>query len=84
MNSLTLKSHAKINIGLNVISKREDGFHNLETIFYPINLFDEITFTKSDVFNFNSDNKILNDEKNNLIVKSIYELEKFFNTKFSE
>ena len=82
MNSLTLKSHAKINIGLNVISKREDGFHNLETIFYPINLFDEITFTKSDVFNFNSDNKILNDEKNNLIVKSIYELEKFFNTKF--
>ncbi len=28
--------NAKINLGLRVINKREDGFHNLETIFYPI------------------------------------------------
>jgi 4-diphosphocytidyl-2-C-methyl-D-erythritol kinase len=28
--------HAKINLGLNVVSKREDGFHNLETVFYPV------------------------------------------------
>ena len=28
--------NAKINIGLNIVSKREDGYHNLETIFYPI------------------------------------------------
>lgn len=28
--------NAKINIGLNVVSKRLDGFHNIETIFYPI------------------------------------------------
>ena len=27
---------AKINIGLNILSKRDDGFHNIETIFYPI------------------------------------------------
>lgn len=32
--------NAKINIGLNIISKREDGFHNIETIFYPIGLSD--------------------------------------------
>lgn len=37
-----LKSPAKINIGLRVLSKRKDGYHNIETIFYPINLFDEI------------------------------------------
>jgi 4-diphosphocytidyl-2-C-methyl-D-erythritol kinase len=32
--------HAKINLGLSVISKRPDGFHNLETIFYPLPLYD--------------------------------------------
>lgn len=33
---------AKINLGLNVVSKRPDGYHNLETVFYPINIKDEI------------------------------------------
>jgi 4-diphosphocytidyl-2-C-methyl-D-erythritol kinase len=32
--------NAKINIGLNIISKRSDGFHDIETIFYPIKLCD--------------------------------------------
>jgi 4-diphosphocytidyl-2-C-methyl-D-erythritol kinase len=32
--------NAKINLGLNVVSKRTDGFHNLETIFYPLPLHD--------------------------------------------
>ena len=32
--------NAKINIGLFVTEKREDGFHNLETVFYPIGLSD--------------------------------------------
>ena len=31
--------NAKINLGLNIISKREDGYHNLETVFYPVGLF---------------------------------------------
>ncbi len=34
--------NAKINIGLNVVSKREDGYHNLETIFYPVSLCDKL------------------------------------------
>ena len=32
--------NAKINIGLNVVGKRDDGFHNIETVFYPIGLTD--------------------------------------------
>ena len=32
--------HCKINLGLNVIQKREDGFHNIESIFYPVNWCD--------------------------------------------
>src|SRR5690554_5820188 len=32
--------NAKINLGLNIVSRRPDGYHNLETIFYPIGLKD--------------------------------------------
>ncbi|NLJ01587.1 MAG: 4-(cytidine 5'-diphospho)-2-C-methyl-D-erythritol kinase [Bacteroidales bacterium] len=34
--------NAKINIGLHIISRREDGYHNLETLFYPIGLKDAL------------------------------------------
>ncbi len=34
--------NAKINLGLNITEKRPDGYHNLETIFYPINLQDAL------------------------------------------
>ena len=34
--------NAKINLGLNVVEKRPDGYHNLETVFYPIKLQDAL------------------------------------------
>ena len=40
--------NAKINIGLNVVSKRPDGYHNLETIFYPVSLRDALEMVESD------------------------------------
>lgn len=79
MNNIVIKSSAKINIGLNIVKKRDDGFHNLETIFYPINLSDEIRFEKSDKFSFNSNDDNLNKEKTNLIIKAKESLEKHFN-----
>lgn len=42
MNFTELKSPAKINVGLKIINKRKDGFHDLETIFYPVDLCDNI------------------------------------------
>ena len=33
---------AKINLGLNVVEKRPDGYHNLETVFYPVPLTDAL------------------------------------------
>ena len=36
------KAFAKVNFGLNVLPKREDGFHNIESIFQTIDLYDEL------------------------------------------
>lgn len=33
---------AKINLGLNVVKKREDGYHDLETVFYPVDIHDRL------------------------------------------
>ena len=32
--------NAKINLGLSVVKKSEDGYHDLETVFYPVSLCD--------------------------------------------
>ena len=39
---------AKINLGLNVVEKRPDGYHNLETVFYPIPITDALEVTPMD------------------------------------
>lgn len=48
---MILYPNAKINLGLNVIRKREDGFHELQTLFYPVkSLFDILEIEKSEKF----------------------------------
>ena len=37
-----LKSYAKVNIGLRILQKREDGYHNIDSYFHLIDLYDEI------------------------------------------
>lgn len=77
MENLTINTPAKINFGLNVTSKRSDGFHNIETIFYPLNIYDTITFSESDKFIFETDNETLNSGNDNLIMKAKIELEDY-------
>ncbi|MBX7043182.1 MAG: 4-(cytidine 5'-diphospho)-2-C-methyl-D-erythritol kinase [Ignavibacteria bacterium] len=45
MDQQVLYSHAKINVGLRIRGRREDGYHELETIFYPVKLRDVITIS---------------------------------------
>ena len=63
--------NAKINIGLNVVEKRTDCFHNLETIFLPIGLKDALEFIESETLHFeNSGLTIDGYPQNNLCVKA--------------
>ncbi len=43
--TLTKPSHCKVNLLLNILGKRADGFHALETVMHPVNVCDELTFT---------------------------------------
>jgi 4-diphosphocytidyl-2-C-methyl-D-erythritol kinase len=54
--SIKIKCPAKINLSLKVMGKRDDGFHNIESIMQTINLFDYLTIT---VENFSENNIIL-------------------------
>ena len=47
-----VKSYAKINLSLDVVSKREDGYHNIASIMQRIDIYDEMEIEKSDVLNF--------------------------------
>ena len=62
----------KINIGLNIVSKREDGYHNLETIFYPVPLFDEITISSAEADGIDiAGHKLEGDPNDNLVLKTV-------------
>jgi 4-diphosphocytidyl-2-C-methyl-D-erythritol kinase len=43
---LEKKSPCKVNLILNILGKRADGFHELETVMHPVNLFDEMDFAR--------------------------------------
>jgi len=63
--------NAKINIGLKILSKRPDGFHNLESIFYPIPWYDILEINPSNHFEFKTFGlKIGGDHHHNLVVKA--------------
>ena len=44
----SIQTGCKINLGLNVVERRPDGYHNLQTIFYPVPLYDELTIREKD------------------------------------
>ena len=73
--------NCKINLGLSIIDKRPDGFHNIETVFYPVEIFDalEISTSVDDKNNFVVDGPdILGDINENLCLKAFDFLKKDF------
>ena len=76
--------NAKINIGLDIIKKRTDGFHNIESIFYPVyDLFDILEVIESKELSFTSSGiEIPGRSESNLCVKAYQLIKADFNIPF--
>ena len=54
----SIQTGCKINLGLNVVERRPDGYHNLQTIFYPVPLYDELTIREKDSLNMDGEDTL--------------------------
>ncbi|MEM6841571.1 MAG: 4-(cytidine 5'-diphospho)-2-C-methyl-D-erythritol kinase [Bacteroidota bacterium] len=71
--------NAKINLGLHIVSKREDGYHNIETCFVPIPLRDILEVIEGETFQFDASGlPILGKTEDNLCVKAYHLLKSDF------
>lgn len=71
--------NAKINIGLNIVQKRNDGFHDIETILYPICVQDALELKSSPKQSFQTwGNTIPGDDVDNICLKAYQLLKKDF------
>ena len=71
----SLPSFAKINWTLRILGKRDDGFHELCTVFQTVSLHDTITFEESDRLEFTCDDPSIPTDDSNLIVRAAKELQ---------
>lgn len=70
-----IEANAKINIGLNVLEKREDEYHEIDTLMFPISWYDSIRiemFQKKGSLSLYCQNKNIPRNKNNILSKIYY------------
>ncbi len=81
MNSIKLKSRAKINLSIDVLGKREDGYHLVEMIMQTIDLYDVIKIIElsSDDIILKSNSSDIPLDDNNIVYKAINLLKNKFN-----
>jgi 4-diphosphocytidyl-2-C-methyl-D-erythritol kinase len=65
-----LKAPAKINLTLEVLARRSDGYHGVRSVMVPLDLADELAFEPASAFSFDCDRRELADERN-LAVKAL-------------
>lgn len=64
------QAYAKINLGLRILQKRMDGFHDIETVFHRINLFDELEFSSFDRISMECDDPAIPVDNENLCFRA--------------
>jgi 4-diphosphocytidyl-2-C-methyl-D-erythritol kinase len=77
---IQLKSYAKINLGLEVVSKRADGYHNLKTVFQTIDLYDTITLKKnaSGLLHLDGDDPAVGWDEKNTIFRAVDHIDRHY------
>ena len=80
MNEIVTKCPAKINLNLRILDKREDGYHNIQTDYQLIDIYDHLKFKSNKDRNIiiESQEAYLNDELNT-IYQSAEKLQKLMN-----
>ena len=73
---MKLRAYAKINIGLNVLGKRSDGYHDLETVFHEIDCFDEIELERHEKVTMTADSILVPIDGSNLCLSAAILLQK--------
>ena len=78
MEKIYTKARAKINLTLNVLNKRADNYHNLESVFQKINLYDELVIEKikDNKFELKTNVEEINNN-DNILYKAYMELKKY-------
>ncbi|MCX6877152.1 MAG: 4-(cytidine 5'-diphospho)-2-C-methyl-D-erythritol kinase [Verrucomicrobia bacterium] len=72
MNPLTLEAPAKLNLSLRVLAKRDDGYHDIDTVMVKLPLLaDRLHFAPAATFAFACDDPALPDDERNLVVKAV-------------
>jgi 4-diphosphocytidyl-2-C-methyl-D-erythritol kinase len=79
--SFCLPSFAKINWFLRVLGRREDGFHELCTVFQTVSLFDELTFAEHPDLILTCDDQAIPTDETNLIIRAAQILKDKFEIK---
>ena len=78
---MLLRPNAKINLGLNIVSRRPDGYHNLETVFFPVPVCDTLQIERDDTVSsivFSAADGLLLDcsDSDNLVVRLCRQIQK--------
>ena len=76
--AFSLPSFAKINLQLRILGKREDGFHELFTVFQTVSLHDSLSFTESDRLTLTCDRYYIPTDERNLIIRAGKALQQSF------
>jgi 4-diphosphocytidyl-2-C-methyl-D-erythritol kinase len=70
VDKISLKAPAKINLYLKVIRKREDGYHEIDSLMQAIDLYDDIGIERSDLLELECDDSSLPADETNLALKA--------------
>ena len=82
--SISLKTPAKVNLFLEVLNKRSDGYHNINSLFQAVSLYDNLSFEltdKPDIRLTISNTNELKPDKNNLVCRTFQLMKEKFNLK---